>query len=129
MADRTVADKLLVRPGGRVWTWPAERSVLLGELPAGATSVRTMRDADTAVLFATSASTLEAALADHAGELGVPGALWIAYPKGGRSDLKRDTLWPMLRPYGMRPISQIAIDDTWSALRFRPLADGELFDL
>jgi hypothetical protein len=27
----------------------------------------------------------------------------------------------------MRPIGQVAIDDTWSALRFRPLAPGETF--
>jgi hypothetical protein len=128
VAGRSVADKLLVRPGGHVWTWPAERARLLGELPSGATAVSSMREADTALLFATSAATLEAALADHASELDSPGVLWIAYPKAGRSDLKRDTLWPMLRPYGMRPISQVAIDDIWSALRFRPLAEGEVFE-
>ena len=128
MAGRSVADKLLIRPGGRVWAWPAERRSLLGELPAGAVPAPTIRDAETAILFATSAATLEAGLAELAGELRTPAVLWIAYPKAGRSDLKRDTLWPMLRPYGLRPISQIAIDDIWSALRFRPLAEGETFE-
>jgi hypothetical protein len=26
----------------------------------------------------------------------------------------------------MRPITQVAVDDVWSALRFRPLRAGEL---
>ena len=51
--------------------------------------------------------------------------LWIAYPKGNRSDINRDTLWPYLTEYNMRPITQIAVDETWSALRFRPLLAGE----
>jgi hypothetical protein len=25
----------------------------------------------------------------------------------------------------MRPIAQVAVDDVWSALRFRPLEEGE----
>lgn len=47
---------------------------------------------------------------------------WIAYPKGGRlgTDLNRDVLWRLLEGRGVRPVRQIAIDDVWSALRFRP---------
>jgi hypothetical protein len=51
------------------------------------------------------------------------GVFWVAYPKGGKSDLSRNELWTLLEPYLWRPVSQIAIDDTWSALRFRPAAD------
>src|SRR5262245_1847228 len=128
MADRSVADKLLIRPGTLVWTWPSEDRGLLGDLPDGATVAATMGEAQTVVLFAASATVLEGALRVHAADLGRPAVLWIAYPKAGKSDLKRDTLWPMLRPHGLRPISQIAIDETWSALRFRPLAEGEVFE-
>jgi hypothetical protein len=42
-----------------------------------------------------------------------------------RADLNRDTLWPVLGEYGMRPVSQVAVDEVWSALRFRPLKPGE----
>jgi hypothetical protein len=51
---------------------------------------------------------------------------WISYPKGGgkiKSDIKRDTTWAAFALIGMRPVAQIAIDETWSALRGRP---GEL---
>jgi len=48
---------------------------------------------------------------------------WIAYPKGSgaiESDLNRNLMWQLLQPFGMRPVSQIAIDTDWTALRFRP---------
>ena len=57
--------------------------------------------------------------------LAAPGVLWILYPKGGRADINRDSLWPLVAVHGLRPITQIAVDETWSALRFRPLAEGE----
>ncbi len=47
---------------------------------------------------------------------------WIAYPKGGQlgTDLNRDSLARMVEELGVRPVRQVALDDTWSALRFRP---------
>jgi hypothetical protein len=47
---------------------------------------------------------------------------WIAYPKAGRlgTDLNRDILGKLLAERGVRPVRQIAIDEAWSALRFRP---------
>ena len=56
-----------------------------------------------------------------------PGALvWITYPKktsGVESDLSREEVWAAMEGTGWRPVSQIAIDDVWSALRFRPTQD------
>ena len=53
-----------------------------------------------------------------------PGALvWITYPKktsGVDSDLSREAVWAAMEGTGWRPVSQIAIDEVWSALRFRP---------
>ena len=48
---------------------------------------------------------------------------WICYPKGGgkiKSDIKRDMAWEVFALAGLRPVAQVAIDDTWSALRGRP---------
>ncbi len=47
---------------------------------------------------------------------------WVAYPKGGQldTDLNRDSLAAALVSEGLRPVRQVAIDDVWSALRFRP---------
>ena len=51
------------------------------------------------------------------------GPVWIAYPKASskvKTDVNRDILWEALKPTGWRPVRQIALDDTWSAMRFRP---------
>ena len=61
----------------------------------------------------------------HRDHLATPTTFWVAYPKANRIDINRDTLWPILTGYGMRPIGQVAVDDVWSALRFRPLKEGE----
>jgi hypothetical protein len=48
---------------------------------------------------------------------------WACYPKGTgkiKSDIKRDTVWTAFELIGLQAVSQIAIDDTWSALRARP---------
>lgn len=52
---------------------------------------------------------------------------YLAYPKGGQlgTDLDRDNIWVMLREQGIRPVRNIAIDDVWSALRFRPGEDDD----
>ncbi len=48
---------------------------------------------------------------------------WFAYPKGTsrtyKSDLNRDVLRKALEHLGIHAVRQIAIDDDWSALRFR----------
>lgn len=51
------------------------------------------------------------------------GVLWFAYPKGTANvvtDINRDILWKLALDYGIRPVSIISLDDTWSALRFKP---------
>jgi hypothetical protein len=49
--------------------------------------------------------------------------LWFAYPKKTsptmESDLSRDVCWEVLGALGLRANRQIAIDDDWSALRFK----------
>lgn len=52
--------------------------------------------------------------------------LWMAYPKGTsknyRCELNRDTGWGSLGAAGYEPVRQVAIDEDWSALRFRQVA-------
>lgn len=48
---------------------------------------------------------------------------WIAYPKkssGRESDLHRDEGWGPLKTAGYRPVMQVALNDIWTALRFKP---------
>jgi hypothetical protein len=51
------------------------------------------------------------------------GLLWISYPKKSaktNTDLDREITWQVVEPFGIRPVMQISVDSTWSALRFRP---------
>ncbi|WP_237391593.1 hypothetical protein [Paenibacillus dendrobii] len=51
------------------------------------------------------------------------GVFWITYPKRSskiKTDINRDSLWKLVEslvPY--RPVSNVAVDHKWSALRFR----------
>ncbi len=125
MSARSSAEKLLLRPGGRAWVSDPERAGLLGDLPEGASLTAMPADASVALLVGGSAAEVRAALETHGPDLAAPAAFWVAYPKGGRADINRDSLWPILAEHGFRPISQVALDETWSALRFRPLKPGE----
>ena len=49
---------------------------------------------------------------------------WIAYPKGTsklKSNINRDSIRMAAEEFGITTVSAISIDDTWSALRFRPI--------
>jgi hypothetical protein len=49
------------------------------------------------------------------------GLLWISYPKktaSTKSDITRDHGWDTVHAAGYMAVSQVAIDETWSALRF-----------
>ncbi|MDQ0220993.1 DUF3052 domain-containing protein [Peribacillus cavernae] len=52
------------------------------------------------------------------------GLLWLCYPKKSSkafkgSDCSRETVTGLLADEGYEPVRQIAIDEDWSALRFR----------
>ena len=52
------------------------------------------------------------------------GLFWLCYPKKSSktykgSDCSRDTVMYLLADEGYEPVRQIAIDEDWSALRFR----------
>ena len=125
---KTVAEKLLIKPNRAVWLSAREHRGLIEPLPDGATHATGPAKASVAVVFAADAASLRSVLDQHRAGLGGPDAFWVAYPKANRTDINRDSLWPILAEYGMRPNSQVAIDDVWSALRFRVLKPGEVFD-
>jgi hypothetical protein len=50
--------------------------------------------------------------------------LWFAYPKGTskiKTDINRDSIRITGEEFGITTVSAISINDTWSALRFRPI--------
>ena len=77
-------------------------------------------------IFANSKAELDNLASTGLGARQPGGLLWFCYPKKSSkvaTDITRDTGWDSLTEANMRPVSQISIDETWSALRFRPVDD------
>ena len=49
--------------------------------------------------------------------------VWFAYPKGSskkyKSQINRDSGWAVMGKAGFEPVRMVAIDEDWSAVRFR----------
>ena len=90
-------------------------------------AVHTQIPAGKPVAFALVFATQKAEVDSLAGPLAkaAPGdaIVWFAYPKGTSKryacDFNRDTGWDALRRHGFETVRQVAIDEDWSALRFR----------
>jgi len=96
MAARSVAEKLLIKPDTTLWSSDDSRLELVGPLPAGVRRVDAPEHATTALVFADDAASLRDLLATHQERLARLDILWVAYPKGNRTDINRDSLWPFL---------------------------------
>lgn len=116
----SVGSKLQIKPGQSVAVLhePSDVDIDLPEDAAGADP----EAADAIVLFATNREELEQRSRPFVEAARRDALAWVAYPKAGQlnTDLNRDILWELLSHRGIRPVRQVAIDDTWSALRFRP---------
>ena len=76
-----------------------------------------------ALVFVTRQAALDAVSAAVAAKAQGDALLWFAYPKKTSRryacEFNRDTGWDMLRAHGFDTVRQVAIDEDWSALRFR----------
>jgi len=114
-----LSGKLQIKPGQSAAVLNAPPGLALPGVQAAASAA----DADAVIAFVTRQEDLdsagEAVAAARADRLA-----WIGYPKGGQlgTDLNRDRLAAALADQGVQPVRQVSIDDTWSALRFRPAA-------
>lgn len=107
---------------------PSFRSAALDQMRT-VTSVRESLGAGAGeVSFALAFATRKAEVDEFATQIakasrGSDAVVWIAYPKGTsrnyRCEFNRDTGWDMLGAHGFEPVRQVAIDEDWSALRFR----------
>lgn len=120
-----LARKLQLTSGSNLWTWPddaAAAEALTGEAGFKRPGIE---DADVAVIFAADRREVDIVLADNIDALATTRAVWLVYAKGNQTDMNRDTLWIQLAEYGWKAVSQVAYSETLSALRVRPLKDGE----
>ncbi len=128
----TLLEKLQVKGNKSVLVLssPPELSPLLQEISA---AMKTARKAgagpfELILVYVQDSVALAAALEQARALLIHADLLWFAYPKKTSkrysSDLSRDFGWETLENLGFRPVRQIALDDDWSALRFRHQSAG-----
>jgi hypothetical protein len=79
-----------------------------------------------AIAFCTTQRELDAAATALARKAGDDAKLWFAYPKQSSKrytcEFNRDSGWAVLGSLGYEGVRQVAIDEDWSALRFRQVA-------
>ena len=127
MSEKTVAQKLLIKPGYKVLIVnpPAGYSELLGELPAGATLQTGLAGpVDLVQVFVASQKDLETQLARLKPLFTPKCILWVSYHKGTskvKTDINRDTIWPYARSVGLDAVSMISVDEDWSAMRLKAI--------
>jgi hypothetical protein len=116
---KTVLDKMGLKPGmsARVTGLPEALVPAFAGVPVtGAGPV------DWLVGFVADAAGIRAFAAGPLKDYRGGGHLWLCYPKKGgaiRTDITRDRGWEPLHAAGFLPVTQVAVDATWSALRFR----------
>ena len=120
MSDKPAAERLQVKGERRLAVVGASAAL---EKTVGAAKARAdLARADVVLLFASDRAGLEARLPDVLEKMQDAAILWIAYPKlssGLAADLSRDIIHALAPKYGLDTVSQIAIDDDWSALRLK----------
>lgn len=125
MEMSSLAKKLQVKPAMRLLllSAPPEVAAHLAPLPDAAQLVAPGAEvADVVLCFVLNSAELHQQAGIALTAVTHDGLLWFAYPKGASgvpTDLNRDAGWEAVTGEGWEPVRQIAVDGTWSAVRFR----------
>ena len=123
-STKSIPEKFHLKPGQILVVIDAPEGYvsLLGVLPHGCRLESEMRaDATVVQIFVRDMAALRSRLEEVRTKLGAA-VLWVTYPKGGsgvKTDLNRDIIWAYVRTIGFDAVSNISIDEVWSALRLK----------
>jgi hypothetical protein len=120
MSQKPVAERLQVKGERRLAVIGASTAV---DRKIGAGKQRCdVSQADVVLLFATDRAHLNSTLPDLLKKVSMGAIIWIAYPKLTSklaTDLSRNLIHALAANSGLDAVSQIAIDDDWSAMRIK----------
>ena len=114
---KSLLDKLGYKPGVEALAWRVPEALV-----ADFATLNSGDDPCFRIAFVHHRSELAEAAAEVASRYRPGGHLWLAYPKKSgaiRSDITRDHGWDLVTALGLLAVTQVAIDENWSALRFR----------
>ncbi len=120
-----LAKKLQIKLGNHVLVLDAPAGFLdeLAPLPDGVSTAHAAKGHfDVVHLFSKDKAAFEKRVEIAARSMKPGGILWVAWPKASKleTDLNRDILFAAAQQHGLRAVASVSIDETWSALRFKP---------
>jgi hypothetical protein len=129
MLAKPLYEKLNLKPGHHLYLMngPADYTIDLPDDIALVEVASAEMPADVVHLFVRNRAELDQHLAGATERVKDGGMLWVSYPKGSsgvETDINRDSLADLVIAAGWRPVRQVAVDEVWSALRFKPEEDG-----
>lgn len=86
----------------------------------------TLKQADVVLLPAATEPEIRRAMEENIERLNSASVVWICYQKGNAVEINREKLWIILADYSWKAVSQVSLNDTWSALRVRPMTADEM---
>ena len=116
--DTALKEKLLMKAG---------KTVLVINAPIDfwmPSAKKSNQNADVTLVFVRNEADISSLSKMAIGNTNPDGVLWFAYPKkssGVKTDINRDSGWEPLAKNKFVPVTQVAIDETWSALRFKSI--------
>lgn len=126
MADKSLAQKMVIKPGYRIAVInpPDNYRQLLGELPDDVEIIEGVdsESVDGVHLFVKDQATLKRDAPNAIKAVKTDGLIWVSYPKKSspvKTDISRDVGWEVIDEAGLKPVTQVSVDETWSALRFK----------
>lgn len=125
MSTKTIVQKLLIKPGNKVILIDPPHGYIqsMGNLPEHTSFIEiNTQPADVIQVFVNSLETVLQNVELWKQSMKPRGILWITYPKGTskvKTDLNRDILWLQLKVYHLEGVAIVAVDEIWSAMRFK----------
>lgn len=114
-----LAKKFQIKPAMKGGAFRCPKDV---SLPFPSLANLKRKELDYLIVFVKSAADIAKFAEPALSVLREDGILWFSYPKKTGSiptDISRDLAWKPVTDLGFDGCRQIAIDDTWSSLRFR----------
>jgi hypothetical protein len=103
-------------------SFKAELASLAGKV-AVKTALSGAKQIQFVIAFVTKQAEVDNLAAELPAHVASDAVIWLAYPKQTSKrytcEFNRDTGWQQMGANGFEPVRQVAIDEDWSALRFR----------
>lgn len=125
--EKLLLKKLQIKPGFivKVLNAPENFPNFMGDIPSTVTiAFNDLTNYDGLLVFAITKADLITSIKQEINAIGKKTVCWIVYPKAKSklaSDLNLMMSWDDLKSFQLTPCASAAIDETWTAIRIKPI--------